>query len=99
MENEKQETDDIEKFFNYLMKHYAVTFIIVIGVLIYFNALFNSFVWDDITYIVNNQDVHTLNLLHLLGENFFNTINQYRPIPALYFALIYVLFGLQSFFY
>ena len=64
----------------------AVHWIIIIGLLVFANALFNGFVWDDKTYIVNNLEVHKLDLATLLGPNLFNSAGFYRPISALYFA-------------
>lgn len=92
---------------NYSFKNYfipltttkAIHWIIVIGLIVYANMLFNSFVWDDISYILLNPDVHTLNLFYLFGNNHFNTLGQYRPIPAVYFAVLYSLFSNSTFFY
>lgn len=77
----------------------VIIFIIAIGFIVFFNMLFNGFVWDDFAYIVNNPEIHTFNLIHLFGVNNFNSAGYYRPIPAIYFSLIYIFFGTQSFFY
>lgn len=77
----------------------AITWIIVIGLIVYVNMLFNGFVWDDITYIVTNTDIRTLNIWQLFGPNYFNSLGLYRPIPEIYFALLHNLFGDTPFFY
>jgi hypothetical protein len=77
----------------------AVHWIIIIGLLVFANALFNGFVWDDKTYIVNNLEVHKLDLATLLGPNLFNSAGFYRPISALYFAGLYSLSGATPFLY
>lgn len=76
-----------------------IHFIILIGLIVYFNSLFNGFVIDDITYIVNYSPIHSFDLLSLLGKNIFNFDSQYRPIPAIYFALLYALFNTNVFYY
>lgn len=73
--------------------------IAVIGLMIYFPIFFNGFVWDDLDFIINNPQVHQLNPVSLLGPNMFNGGPFYRPIPAVYFAIIYSLFGNQAFYY
>lgn len=83
----------------FIKKYTYYSWIIGLGLLVYANSLFNGFIWDDKTYIINNPQVHTLSLNLLFGQNWFNSAGFYRPIPALYFALLYVLFGNISFFY
>jgi len=77
----------------------AISIIAILGFIIYFNALFNGFVMDDSGFIFNNPDVHSLNIVYLFSGNMFNSLGYYRPIPALYFALLYNVFGSQAFFY
>ncbi len=73
--------------------------IILIGVIVYFPIFFNGFVWDDFYFIINNPQVHQLNLIALFGHNDFNSGPFYRPIPAVYFAFIYTLAGNHAFLY
>lgn len=77
----------------------AICWIIFIGLIVYFNALFNGFVWDDLVFIINNSQVHTLNLPSLFGYSMFNSSGYYRPLSAIYFAFAYSLFNSTSFFY
>ena len=77
----------------------AVHFIILIGLVVFANTLFNGFVWDDKTFILFNPDLSSFNLLHLIQANSFNSDGQYRPLPAIYFATMYGMFHGTSFFY
>ncbi len=77
----------------------AITFISIIGFIIFFNMLFNNFVWDDKSYILFNPDIQTFNLLDLIRNNLFNAGGQYRPIPGIYFASLFGFFKYSTFFY
>ena len=77
----------------------AIIWIVVVGLIVYANMLFNGFVWDDKIYITLNPGVHSIDFIKLIGVNSFNNIGQYRPIPAIYFATLYNFFGELSFFY
>jgi len=83
----------LQKYEKYL---YAIIFL---GAIIYFPIFFNGFVWDDIDYILTNPQVHQLNLPVLFGQSLFNSGPFYRPIPAVYFAIVYSLFGQHAFMY
>lgn len=71
----------------------------MIGFLVYGNAMFNGFVWDDYGYIINNTTLHTFNLFQLLGSHVLTFSGYYRPVMAVYFAFLYQIFGTKSFFY
>lgn len=74
--------------------------ILLIGFIVYLPVLFNGFVWDDIPFIINNSEVHQLtNLPVLIGRSMFNSGLFYRPLPAVYFAFLYSIFGQTAFFY
>jgi len=77
----------------------VIIFLITIGVVVFFNAFFNGFVWDDIGYILLNNELHRFNLLHLFGLKEFTSGGYFRPISAIYFSLFYNLFGSHAFFY
>ncbi len=77
----------------------AIHIIVIVGFIVYFNMLFNGFVWDDIAFISNNPLVHAINIPLLFGVNDFNYGSYYRPIPAVYFAILYSLFNNNVFFY
>jgi len=96
---EREEEFSFSRPFIPLTKTKAITWIVIIGFIVYFNSLFNSFVGDDLIYIINNASSHTINISHAFGTSIFNTQGQYRPIPALYFSILYILFGTNTFFY
>lgn len=73
--------------------------LLLIGAFAYFPIFFNGFVWDDKPFIIDNPEVHQMELLSLLSHNSFNSGPFYRPLPAIYFAIIYALFGENAFYY
>lgn len=81
----------------------AISIINILGIIVFCNSLFNTFVLDDNKYIINNTSIHVINPYEsfVSTSNLFNNIfdAQYRPIPALYFSLLYVLFTTMPFFY
>jgi tetratricopeptide (TPR) repeat protein len=100
-----QEPEQNDKVFSF--KYYFIPFtnnkaihwIVIIGLVVYSNMLFNGFVWDDISYIVTNTAFQHFNFIALFQKNIFNGVSQYRPIPALYFSALYYIFHSISFFY
>lgn len=70
-----------------------------IGLVVFFNSLFNSFAWDDLPYIVHNQEIQTFNLEKIFGPSLFNSESYYRAIPAAYFTILYGLVQNQPFLY
>lgn len=99
---DKKEFEDDFSFRNYfvpLTTAKVITWLIIIGFIVYANMLFNPFVWDDMDYIVNNSLLHSINLAVFFGNNIFNNAGQYRPLTVAYFAFIYALFGYNQFFY
>ena len=98
-ESEEQQLN-VKSFFHPLTTFKVIHWLILLGIIVYANMLFNKFVWDDITYIWFNPDVHTIDLGLLFSENSFNFASgQYRALTALYFAFVYSLFGTNTFFY
>lgn len=83
-----------------MLKH-KVGILVIVGFLIYANALFNGFVWDDEEQIVNNTQVHSLASIPGLffGSTFYNggAANlsglYYKPFMMASFALIAAIFG------
>jgi hypothetical protein len=96
---EGDETLSFKKFFYPLTNVKAFTLFTIFGFVVFSNALFNDFVADDKTYIINDQTTHLLNLLSAFTRNNFNGYGQYRPISAVYFSVLYNIFGNFSFFY
>jgi protein O-mannosyl-transferase len=94
-----QEEFTFKNFFIPLTAGKAIFWIIAIGLVVYCNVLFNGFVWDDKTYIINNPQIHKINLLYSFGNSLFNVAGQCRPISALYLSMLYTLFKDAPFFY
>lgn len=97
---EKKEVEKKFSFKNYFVQlttAKAITLIILIGLIVYFNSLFNGFVWEDNTLIINNVNGHSFNIFD--PQNTFNGGIQFRPISALYTAILYSIFNNLPFFY
>jgi len=102
---QKEEEFDIRKIFVPFTSTKAIHWIIVIGLIVYFNSFFNGFVGDDLGQIVNNTFIHSiLNIpIFFQGSTFFNGTSQalignyYRPLFVTFFAGIYTLFGPNPF--
>ena len=88
----------IEDFFNSLTTKKAIYIIIIVGSIVYFNALFNSFVWDDISIFQNPELLKGFNLIEMFGNNRFNVL-YYRPLSATYFTLMFHIFDSNYFIY
>src|ERR1700722_20318864 len=95
----KEQEFSFKNYFLPLTKTKAFHFIAIIGIIVYFNFLFNAFVWDDVSFILNNPQVDSINIVQSFAQNKFNSEGYYRPIPALYFSTVYSLFNDQPFFY
>lgn len=76
----------------------AITWIIIVGFVVFGNMLSNSFVWDDVTYIFGNAEVHTVNIPLFFQTSLFNNSGQYRPLTELYFAFLYSFLSTTPFF-
>lgn len=82
--------------------HCLILFLAVFG--FYFTATQNGFVWDDISLIVENYNIRSVERLlsvfhsdlHLVGGNHANF---YRPVQALSFAVDYFFFGISAFWF
>lgn len=96
---QQEEDYFFKRFFLPFTVKKAVAWIVVIGIVVYANMLINGFAWDDVSYIVYNQEVHFLNFFKVFQPSYFNHGNQYRALSALYFTLIYSLFAENPFFY
>lgn len=79
----------------------------LLGLAVYFNSLFNSFVWDDEEQIILNSLVHSItNIFSFFAGSTFNTGGAgvlgglyYKPMMTTVFALLYALFGPNPFFF
>jgi len=84
----------------------AILLIVVLGVTIYFNSLFNPFIWDDTHLILKNVLVRNFsnftklfqgNIYYIPGE--IIEVNYYRPLQSISYMLDYSLYGLKPFGY
>lgn len=82
----------------HFFSHYKIV-ISLVGCFVFFNIFFNQFVWDDVSYIVLNPSVHSVDIIQLFKPNFFNSAGYYRPLSATYFALLHAIFNNTPFFY
>jgi tetratricopeptide (TPR) repeat protein len=96
--DQPEEELSFKKLFVPLTNVKAIHWIIFIGIIVYANMLFNGFVWDDLTYVAFNPELHSLNILELVRANSFNQVGQYRAMTALYFTLVSLL-STAPFFY
>lgn len=95
----QEENFSLTSLFSPLTNIKAIHIIVILGLLVFANCLFNTFVWDDKAFIINNPEIHSINLATLFGPNLFNFSSYYRPIPALYFAIVYAVSGTNPFLY
>jgi protein O-mannosyl-transferase len=101
LEHKLQKDDDVtfKGLFLPLTTKKAIVFIFIIGFVVFFNMLFNGFVWDDKSYILDYSQIHSINIPFLFGANLYNIGSFYRPLTALYFSIEYILFKDNSFYY
>lgn len=84
-----------------------IAILIIAGFLVYFNSLFNSFVWDDEEQVLNNTLVHSIsNLPSFFSSSTFNSGGAgqmgglyYKPLMTTLFSLLYTVFGPNAFFF
>lgn len=89
---------------NFIKKYGVIIILIVLGFLVYANALSNKFVLDDEDQIVNNPLWHKLSNIPQIftadsfnsGGSAINLGNFYRPILSLTFLINYRLWGLKT---
>ncbi len=84
----------------------AIHWIVIIGIVVYFNSLFNGFIWDDFQQIVNNPLAYSLNnfFSFFAGGTYYGANGQlighfYRPVMMFFFALLGTLFGPAPFYF
>jgi len=83
-----------------LLKYKKYFFVIIIlGFVVYFPIFFNGFVWDDYPGVLENIQVHQINIPLLFGPSFINSGSFYRPLTAVYFSLVYAISGNHAFLY
>ncbi len=90
----------VEKILQWLTPKRAIFIIICVGLIVYFNSLFNGFVWDDEEQIVNNAIIqHLSNLPQIFSGATFNTGGAglsgwfFRPFLTFTYMINFALFG------
>jgi protein O-mannosyl-transferase len=94
-----------KSLFSPLTTKKAIIFILLIGIVVFFNGLFNGFVGDDHQQLVENQTVHSLlNIPSFFsGSTFYNGQGAslggayYKPILTIAYSFIYAIFGSAAF--
>lgn len=104
--NQKEQNLTFKSLFLPFTTKKAIVYIVIIGLIVYFNSLFNGFVGDDWGQIVDNVNVHSLsNIFYLFTSSTFYVHGAgtfglyYKPIMMTLFSLIYSVFGSQAFIY
>lgn len=95
----------IENSFAYLATKRVIFIIVIFGIIVFFNGLFNDFVGDDEGQIVNNTLVYSpRNILGFFsGSTFYNSSSQtltgiyYKPLLNTVFSITYSFFGQSAF--
>ncbi len=90
-----------------MAKGKIIFILIFIGIVVYFNGLFNNFVWDDEEQVVNNVLVHSIsNIPSFFSGSTFNTGGSgslgglyYKPMMSVSYSFIYSIFGSNAFFF
>jgi protein O-mannosyl-transferase len=77
----------------------AIIFIFLIGFVVFFNMLSNGLVLDDNAQIIRNFNIRSLSLIPNLfvGQQVgLEPMDYYRPLPFVFYALIYSVSGLNT---
>ena len=88
-----------ELFFGPLTTIKAITLLIIVGIVVFFNSFFNYFLWDDISLILNNVGIHSFNFFTGFDHKTALFFGYFRPIYFIYFSFLYPIFQDNTFFY
>lgn len=85
----------------------AIHWIVIIGIIVFFNGLFNNFVGDDEPQITDNVTIHSIQNLPLFftGGTFYSGIGNklsgfsYKPLVNTTYSVIYTFFGSNYFWF
>lgn len=100
--------DFLKDFFTPFTNLKAISIILVVGFIVYFNSLFNGFVLDDISQIIHNTSIHSIqNILSFFQGSTFHSSNStealmgvyYKPLLTTSFSIIYSIFGESAFYF
>jgi len=104
---QKEEEVIFKSFFVPLTNFKIICWIIIIGLAVYFNSLFNGFVGDDNAQIQTNPAIHSITNIFLLFRGSTQYLAQtqqfiglyYKPLLSISYTIIYSLFGANAFFF
>ncbi|OGH47317.1 MAG: hypothetical protein A3A51_00910 [Candidatus Levybacteria bacterium RIFCSPLOWO2_01_FULL_39_10] len=98
--------DFLKDFFTPLTNSKAIGIIFVVGVIVFTNGLFNGFVLDDISQIIDNSNIHSITnfFSFFTGSTFYGGGGQligvyYKPITLGVYSLLYSIFGAEPFWF
>lgn len=106
-ENRGNASDDIsfKKLFVPLTTIEVIHYIVIVGLIVFFNSLFNPFIADDTAQIIQNHFVHSITNFPIFftGGTFLAgdslTGIYYKPLLTTVFSGIYSVFGPTPFFF
>lgn len=101
MQNNKEKSffSNLKNFFTTLSTKRAVLILIIVGIILFFNGIFNGFLGDDTAQIIGNPVIHSIGNISTFfsGKTFYNGGHlvgvYYKPILITFFSFIYTLFG------
>ena len=102
-EHQEEQDYSFKKYFVPFTTLKAVHFIIIIGIVVFFNSLFNGFVGDDSGQLVRNTFVHSIsNIPAFFLSSTFDSGNgiagvYYKPLLLTTFSFIYSIWGPNPF--
>lgn len=78
-----------------------LTILIIVGFVVYFNSLFNGFLWDDEEYIVNSPSIKSIKNIpmfftgkeHVSGTNIQKNTTYYRPLASVIYSILFLISG------
>jgi Tfp pilus assembly protein PilF len=80
----------------------TVLLLVIVGCLVYVNSIFNNFIGDDLSQIVENSTIRSLkNIPSFFTSSSFSNGNSeltgiyYKPLQTLSFSILYQLFGIN----
>ena len=107
MQQEQPEDDfSLTYFFSPLNTPKALFIIVTVGLIVFTNGLFNGFVADDGSQIIDNPVIHSISNIFSFfsGSTFYNggVLNRgvyYKPLLNTFFSFVYIVFGPVSFWF
>jgi hypothetical protein len=97
MKDNVSDDDSFYRFFVPLSLRKIIIFILLIGIVVYFNMLFNNFAADD--SLLNDPLFRSFNIFTAFGPNLFNSLGQYRPFTVIYYMALFHFFNNSPFIY